>query len=174
MTRFRQWCRDTFTLHRWALNPFQMYDITFLLAAAIAQIQLGASPTSVQADLDRQTLLALAVANVFGATIALYGLHLKDLEGALWVEFCGYVILVFVLGVYVWLVIQSVINPSASYGYALAEAFVWAALHRSVQILLYKRAKRKKDKLSVEAKMLRDTLSNIMPSHPVLGEEDMR
>lgn len=174
MTRLRQWCQETFILRRWALNPFQMYGITFLLATAIAQIQLGASPTSVQAELDRHTMLTLAIANVVGGVIALYGLHLRDLEGALWVEFCGYVILVFVLGVYVTLIIQSVINPSASYGYALAEAFVWAALHRSVQILLYKRAKRKKDKLSIEAKMLHDTLSNIMPSHPVLGEEDMR
>lgn len=174
MTRLRQWCQATFTLHRWALNPFQMYGITFLLATAIAQIQLGASPTSVQAELDRHTMLTLAIANVVGATIALYGLHLRDLEGALWVEFCGYLVLVFVLFVYILLVTQSVINPSASYGYALAEAFVWASLHRSVQILLYKRAKRKKDKLSFEAKMLRDTLSNIMPSHPVLGEGDMR
>ena len=170
--KLTNWWLDTFTLHRWALNPFQMYDITFLMAVAVAQVQLGATPGSVYADnLDRQTLVSLAVSNIIGAIIALLGLHIRDLESALWVEFWGYMILIFVLGFYVILVTQNQINPNASYGFALAEAFVYAAIHRSVQILLYKRARRKRFKLMMEADFLRSRLM-VNPPAAVIGDED--
>lgn len=171
--RFLDWWQDVFTLHRWALNPFQMYDITFLLATSVAQVVLGATPGSVFADsLDRQTILALAISNIIGASIALWGLHLRDLESALWVEFWGYAVLIFVLGTYVLLVTQNQANPNASYGFALAEAFVYAAIHRSVQVLLYKRARRKRFKLAQQADQLQRALEAMTPQSPVIGEGD--
>lgn len=172
MKKFRQWWTNTFTLHRWALNPSQMYSITFLLAAAIAQVELGSTPGGILADqLDRQTILSLAVANVIGGGIALFGLHLRDLESALWVELCGYLLLVFVVGIYVTLLIIHQPNANASYGFALSEAFVFSALHRGVQIALYKRARRKRLQLAREANRLQRTLESILPSAPVKGEE---
>lgn len=168
--RFKQWWLETFTMHRWATNPWQMYTVSFLAAVAIAQIQLGASPGSVQADLDRHTVLSLAVCNVVGSAIALFGLHLRDLESALWVEFCGYFGLIFVLGTYVMLLGQTNVNPTATYGFAFAEAFVFAAIHRSVQILLYKRAHSKSLRLADRAMLMQETLDSIAPRSPVEGE----
>lgn len=170
--RFKAWWLDTFTLHRWALNPFQMYAVTFLIAVAVAQVQLGAAPGSVQADaLDRQTMLSLAISNCIGGFIALWGLHLRDLEAALWVEFWGYMVLIFVLGFYVYLLTQNQANPNATYGFGFAEAFVYAAVHRSVQILLYKRARHKRSALVREADFLQ-SLSVIAPPKPVIGDDD--
>jgi hypothetical protein len=170
VNRFKSWWLDTFTMHRWAVNPFQMYGVSFLAAVAIAQIQLGASPGSVQADLDRNTLIALAICNIGGAGISLYGLHLRELESALWVEFCGYFCLIFVLGMYVWLLSHNQLNPNATYGFAFSEAFVFAAIHRSVQILLYKRARSKRFRLEEQTTAMQETLDSIMPSAPVEGE----
>lgn len=169
--KFLQWWQHNFTMHRWALNPFQMYDISFLVMVAIAQIQLGVQPISVLAELDRQTTLYLAAANVVGGSIALLGLHLRFLEEALWVELCGYLVLVFVLGTYLVLVVQGQANPNAGYGFGLSEAFVYAAIHRGVQILLYKRARRKRTKLGQEVQLLQASLG-INPSASVMGEED--
>lgn len=160
------WFSRTFTVRRWALNPFQLYDMAFMMAAAIAQIVLGATPSSVQADLDPKTLLSLAVCNMVGGGIALLGLHLRDLETALWVEFYGYLCLVFVLGYYLFLLADQRVNVSASYGFALSEAFVFAAIHRSVQILLYKRATQKHRDLRRATNLLMQAL----PRHPVEGD----
>ena len=157
----------TFTVRRWALNPFQMYDMAFVVAAALAQIVLGAAPSSVQADLNARTLLALAVCNVFGGVFALFGLHLRDLETALWVEVSGYLCLIFVLGLYVVMLVDQRINASATYGFALSEAFVFASIHRSVQILLYKRATRHHRDL----KRVTDILLRALPRHPDLEYE---
>lgn len=165
----RSWWVDFFTMHRWATNPFQIYGVSFLMAVAIAQIALGVAPNSVQADLDRKTVLALAVCNVFGAGIVMFGLHLRDLESALWVEFCGYFGLIFVLGTYVFLLSQHQINPNATYGFAFAEAFVFAAIHRSVQILLYKRARTRRSRLAERAELMQETLDAIMPKDGVEG-----
>ncbi len=157
-------------MRRWALNPFQLYDISWLMAASIAQLYLGATPGSVLADnLDRTTVLYLAIANIIGGGIALFGLHLKDLEEALWVEVCGYSVLIFVLGIYVYLMTSNLINPNASYGFALSEAFVYAGIHRSVQILLYKRARRRHRLLAQEALLLERAV--VVPTSPVQGEE---
>lgn len=170
--RLSAWLKNVFTLHRWALNPFQMYAVMFLLAGSIAQIQLGVTPASVLTELPRVTIIYLAVANVIGGCIALIGLHLRELEEALWVEFCGYMILIFVLGTYISLVVTGQANPNAGYGFVLTEAFVYAATHRSVQILLYKRARRKSSNLARRADALTQALEGIQPSRPVLGEED--
>jgi hypothetical protein len=170
---FRDWWLSTFTLHRWALNPFQMYPITFLAGVAVSQLQLGASPLSVQADLERHTAIALAVCNIFGAGIALFGLHLRDLETALWVELYGYLCLIFVLGTYLYLLYRGQVNPGSTYGFGFSQAFVYAAAHRAAQILLYKRARGKRYKLAREATALQDTLNNILPhTSTVTGKVD--
>lgn len=170
MSKVKAFFAGIFTLHRWALNPFQMYSLSFLFVVAVNQIQMGVTPTSVLADLPRNALLSLAISNAIGAVIALYGLHLRDLEAALWVEFWGYVILIFVLATFVLMLAQSTINASASYGFGLSEAFIFAAVHRSIQILLYKRARFRSGKLSVAYVTQAEALSDITPEVPVRGE----
>jgi hypothetical protein len=163
---------ETFTLNRWALNPFQTYPIAFLACVAISQLELGAGPTSIQAELERHTAIALAMCNLFGSAIALLGLHLRDLESALWVELYGYLCLTFVLVTYLYLVYRGQINPGSTYGFGFSQAFVYAAAHRAVQILLYKRARGKRYKLAREATALQDTLNSILPHAPVVGGVD--
>lgn len=173
MISVRTWWRATFTLHRWALNPFQMYSITFLLAVAVSQIQLGSSPTSIQADLDRRVTLALAICNIVGAGIALLGLHLRDLESALWVEMWGYLCLIFVLSIFLYLLFLGQINPGSTYGFGFAQAFVYGAVHRTIQIVLYKRARTKRYKLAREANALQETLNSILPRSAVEGDSEL-
>lgn len=172
MKRLLAWWKHMFTIQRWMLNPFQMYDIAMLMGVAITQVTVGASPGSAQQDLDYKTLLSLAICNIAGSSLALLGLHLRELESALWIELCGYLALIFVMIVYLSLLYNGQINASATYGFGFAEAFVFAAIQRSIQIGLYKRARGTHLRLAEEASLLQDTLGVINPSRPVIGEED--
>lgn len=158
MKSFLAWAKHTFTLNRWSLNPFQMYDIVMLAAVALGQIVLGASPGSIQEGLDRHTLIALAVCNVVGSSWSLFGLHLRDLETGLWIELWGYLALTFVLCTYLWLLFHGQLNAGATYGFGFGEAFVFASIHRAIQIMLYKRAHKKHGQLLQEANVLREAL----------------
>jgi hypothetical protein len=170
------WFKSVFSIQRWMLNPFQMYDIVMLLAVAITQVLAGASPGSVQKDLDYQTLAALAICNIAGSLIALFGLHLRELESALWIELCGYLALIFVMIVYLSLLFTNQLNATATYGFGFGEAFVFAAIQRSVQIALYKRARGRHFRLAQqEVDLLRNTLVKISPPNPprpVIGEDE--
>lgn len=134
--------RRTFTMHRWATNPFQLYSLFLLLQVSANQIAIGVPFGGPQEALDRTAQIALAGCNLLGALICAYGLHLRNIERALWVELFGYVALVGSLGIYVALVFLMQPLPNTSFGLALSEAFVFASLHRSIQIIRYKLARR--------------------------------
>lgn len=137
------WWRSTYTMHRWGSNPYQMYIISILLTTSITQLTFGVAASSVQADqLDYASQTALAVANLIGAAIAILGLHMKDIQTALWIEFFGLMSLIVTLGIWVFLVYITVALPNTSYGLNLSEACVLASIHRSIQIIMYKRARR--------------------------------
>lgn len=129
-------------MHRWATNPFQLYSLFLLMQVSANQIVIGVPFGGPQEALDRQAQIALAAVNLFGAVVSAYGLHLRNLERALWVELCGYVSLVGSLGMFVYLVFVMQPLPNTSFGLALSEAFVLASLHRSIQIIRYKLARR--------------------------------
>lgn len=134
--------RRTFTMHRWATNPFQLYSLFLLMQVSANQIVIGVPFNGPQEALDRQAQIALAACNLLGSLICVYGLHLRNLDRALWVELCGYVALVGSLGIFVTLVFLMQPLPNTSFGLALSEAFVLASLHRSIQIIRYKLARR--------------------------------
>lgn len=158
MRRFWAWGKRTFTFHRWFVNPFQMYNTMFLLLVSTAQMGLGIAPNVVLNALDIRTQLSLAFCNFIGALIVLYGLHLQEIETALWVELSGYFCLIFVLGIYVALLISQQTQPASTYGFGFSTAFIYASVHRSVQIWLYKRVVRKRALLADQVKGLRTVL----------------
>jgi hypothetical protein len=143
--------RNTFTMHRWATNPFQLYSLLLLLQVSVNQIVIGVPFNGPQEALDRTAQIALAGCNLLGALISAYGLHLRNIERALWVELFGYVALAGSLGIYVGLVFLMQPLPNTSFGLALSEAFVFASLHRSIQIIRYKRARRRENHVTDRA-----------------------
>jgi hypothetical protein len=137
-----------------------MYALTFLMLLSVTEVVIGVSPASVQAQFDRGTAVSLAVANFVGAACAMVGLHLRDLEMGLWIELWGYASLTATMLLYV----LSELNPQgkisvpiATLGFALSEAFVFASLHRAVQIGVYKYAQFHGHRLSAK---LAGALSN--------------
>ena len=166
----------TYTWQRWRTSPFQMYTTVFLLLVSTAQLGLGISPASPQAHLDAPTQMALSFCNFIGASITLYGLHLKNLHSSLRLELCGYLSLVFVLAAYIALLTADQYLAVTTYGFAFSEAFVYAAVHRSVQIFLYLRAHRKERRLALQVQDLRQTLlqAGVSPDDlpPAPGEAD--
>jgi hypothetical protein len=138
-----RWVRNTFTMHRWGVNPFQMYALFFLLQVSLNQLVIGVPETSAQSALNTEAQIALATCTLIGCLVSAYGLHLRDVETALWIELSGYVSLAGSLGIWVYLVFVLFPLPNTSYGLAFAEAFVLFSIHRAVQIVAYKRAKRR-------------------------------
>lgn len=157
---------NTFTGSRWATDPFQLYDISFLLLVSLAQVVIGVSPQSVQAQFDRGTQVSLAFANMVGACIALVGLHLKRLETGLWVELWGYISLTLTLAFYCYQLLISTTGPIATLGFTLSEAFVFASLHRAIQVIRYKyhRKHRRYDIADPLFKQLTHGYSSVIPT----------
>jgi len=142
--------RKTFTMRRWGTNPFQLYNLFLLLQVSINQIIIGVPETSAQAALSHDAQVALAICNCTGAAISAYGLHLRDFETGLWIELSGYASLAGSLGLYIVMVFLLFPLPNTSFGLALIEAFVLASIHRSIQIVRYKRARRRGVRLEIE------------------------
>src|SRR6185436_13003211 len=90
--------RKTFTMHRWATNPFQMFSLFLLLQVSANQIVIGVPETSAQSSLSREAQIAVAACNLIGAIAAATGLHLRHFETALRIELAGYLSLVGSLG----------------------------------------------------------------------------
>jgi len=157
-----RWIRRMFTMHRWATNPFQLYSLFLLMQVSLNQLVIGVPETSAQSVLDVEAQTTLAACNFLGSVICAYGVHLRDTETGLWIELSGYVSLVGSLGIYVYLVFVLFPLPNTSFGLALTEAFLLAALHRSVQIIRYKRAKRRSDEVTRAA-----LLNQIEKSDPI-------
>lgn len=142
-----RWWQETYTMHRWSSNPFQMYSLLMLWQLSIAQLVFGniafTEPQVVAGELDFRNQTVLTVALLIGSTIAAYGLHLREIELSWSIELWGYLALAGQLLVWVALVYFTVPLPNTSFGLNLVEAFVLASIHRSRQILVYKWAKRR-------------------------------
>lgn len=141
-----RWVRRTFTLRRWSTQPWQMYPLLFLFQVSAAQVWVGVPPNAAQSVLDGDAQFALAACNLVGTLICAYGLHLRDIEIALWIELSGYASLIGSLAIFVVLVFAVFPMPNTSYGLAFAAAFVLASMHRAAQIAGYKCAKRRADR----------------------------
>lgn len=126
--------RNTFTMHRWAVNPWQLYTLFMLMQVSLNQIVIGVPPNGPQEFLARSAQIALAACNFLGSVICAYGVHLRDTNDGQLFELAGYLSLCGSLGIYVYLVFTVQPLPNTSYGLALSEAFLFASLHRAIQI----------------------------------------
>lgn len=126
---------DAFSGDRWNTNPYQAWGVTYLMLASLSQVIIGISPVSVLSEIERPAALAVGGANLFGAVIVSFGLHLKDKEQGLMYELAGSFSLVFTLGWYCATVLHRQPLSGTTLGFAMPEAFVFATLHRTIQIL---------------------------------------
>jgi hypothetical protein len=140
-----QWAKATYTLHRWLTNPFKICIVAMLWQANFQQLALTGPIASMAGDLDYQSRLLLTLANLVGACICFYSLHLRDFEMSLWIELGSYIALIGTLGLWVMLVYLTISLPNTSYGLNLTEAVIIAACIRAPLILIYKRALRRGD-----------------------------
>lgn len=166
------WTRNNFTWHRWRINPFQMYFTSFLLLVSTAQMGMGVAPSSPAVHLYDNTQIALSFCAFWGTVIVLFGLHLRDIETGLWVEVCGYMPVIFTEGLSVYLMFATQVIPFTSHNFAFDQAMVYAALQRSIQIWLYKRARRKASALDSKVEVLKEVLraNGVNPDRAVFGD----
>lgn len=132
---------DMFTGDRWNTNPFQLWCTVFLLSASLSQVIIGIAPVSILSEIERPAALTVGAANLFGATVVMFGLHLKDKEAGLMYELAGSFSLAATLGWYCFAVLHRAPLSGTTLGFSQPEAFVFATFHRGVQILSLKWAR---------------------------------
>jgi hypothetical protein len=133
---------DAFTGDRWNTNPYQTWGATFLMLASLSQVVIGIAPVSVLSEIERPAALTVGGANLFGAVVVMFGLHVKDRESGLNYELAGAVSLVLTLGWYCGNVLHRQPLAGTTLGFAMPEAFVFATVHRGFQIVSLKWARR--------------------------------
>lgn len=132
---------NMFTGDRWNTNPFQTWGTTFLMLASLSQVVIGIAPVSVLSEIERPAALTVGGANLFGAVVVLFGLHLRDKENGLNYELAGSITLVLTLGWYCGNVLHRQPLAGTTLGFSMPEAFVFATLHRGVQVMSLKWAR---------------------------------
>jgi hypothetical protein len=132
------WLRSTYTLKRWLTDPFQVCIIAMLWQANFQQLALTGPSSSLAGDLDYRSRLYLTLANLVGACVCFYGLHLRDFERSLRLELGSFLALAWTLGIWVTMVYYTVTLPNTSYGLNLAEGTLIACVIRGVLIQRYK------------------------------------
>jgi hypothetical protein len=132
---------DLFTGERWNTNPYQAWATTFLMSASLSQVIIGIAPVSILTEIERPAALSVGSANLFGAVVVMFGLHLKDKEQGLMYELAGAFSLVLTLGWYCTEVLRQSPLSGTTLGFAMPEAFVLATLHRGIQIITLKGAR---------------------------------
>jgi hypothetical protein len=125
----------------------------FLLTASLSQIVIGVAPTSVFTEVERPVALQLGIVNFIGAAVVMLGLHMKDEEVGLSLEFAGAFSLGATLGWYCVTVLSHQPLAGTTLGFSMPEAFVFATFHRAMQILTLK-ASRWLNKPGLETRML--------------------
>lgn len=129
---------NMFTGDRWNTNPYQTWGTMFLVMASMSQVIIGIAPVSVLTEIERPAALTVGGANLFGASVIMFGLHLKDKEAGLMYELAGAASLVLTLGWYCYAVLHQSPLSGTTLGFAMPEAFVFATLHRAIQVLTLK------------------------------------
>jgi hypothetical protein len=115
-----------------------MWTTLFLLTASLSQVVIGIAPTSVFTEVERPVAFQLGLVNFVGATIVLLGLHMKDEEVGLSLEFAGAFSLAATLGWYCVTVLTHQPLAGTTLGFSMPEAFLFATFHRGIQIFVLK------------------------------------
>jgi hypothetical protein len=133
---------NVFSGDRWNTNPYQLWATVFLMIASLSQVIIGIAPVSVLSEIERPAALTVGAGNLFGAVVVMFGLHLKDKEQGLMYELAGAFSLVATLGWYCASVLSRSPLAGTTLGFSMPEAFVFATLHRSIQIFTLMWARR--------------------------------
>lgn len=129
---------NAFSGDRWATNPYQLWFTLYVMVASLGAVIIGVAPSSVFTEIERPIALQLALVNFMGASVVMFGLHLKNKEVGLNLELSGAVSLVAPLGWYCATVLQHQLLAGTTLGFAAIEAGTLATLHRCIQILTKK------------------------------------
>jgi hypothetical protein len=132
---------NTFSGVRWNSNPYQAWSTLFLMSASLAQIIIGVMPSSVFTEVEKPVAVQLALVNFMGASVVMFGLHMKNKNVGLSLELYGAASLVATIGWYCAEVIHSNILAGTTLGFGLCEAFLFATFHRGIQITILKYAR---------------------------------
>lgn len=149
---------------RWNTNPYQLWATLFLMLVSLSQMIIGAAPASVFTEVERPVAFQVATVNFLGASVVMFGLHLRNQDRGLLLELAGTVSLVATLGWYASLVLHKENLAGTTLGFGLVEAFLFATLHRTIQILTLQWA-RITGKLRLEQRMteaLHPAVSNVL------------
>jgi hypothetical protein len=143
---------NVFYGQRWNTNPYQLWATLFLMIVSLSQMIIGVAPTSVFTEVEHPVAFQVATVNFLGAAIVMTGLHLRNTDRGLLLELAGTVSLVATLGWYISLVLHKENLAGTTLGIGLVEAYLFATLHRSIQIGTLKWAQYS-GKLGLEQKM---------------------
>lgn len=145
-----KWLRKEFTFMRWRYDPFQLMATASLGIWSLLQLTVGVTPGGpFDTQIDHHAQVFVSSSNLLGAIICMTGLHMRDLDSALWVEVIGYISLIGTLVLYVQIVESTTSSwYNSGYGYGLTIAFCAGAIVRTWQIFALKKAQRKARELS--------------------------
>lgn len=153
---------------RWNTNPYQLWATLFLMIVSMSQMIIGVAPTSVFTEVEHPVAFQAATVNFLGAAIVMFGLHLRNQDRGLSLELAGTISLVGTLGWYISLVLHKEDLAGTTLGFGLVEAYLFATLHRSIQIVVLKVARHSGNE-SLERRMteaLRPSVTNVLVVRP--------
>jgi hypothetical protein len=163
---------NTFTGDRWRTNPYQLWDTLMLITVSLSQVIIGAAPGSIFTEVEKPVMFQLALVNLMGASIVMFGLHMRNKDLGLNLELAGAMSLVATLAWYCASVTSKQTLAGTTLGFGLAEAFVFATLHRSIQIITLKWARRyDKDDLAHDMKQALNPPRRRAPLKPVEDDD---
>lgn len=137
--------RHWFTFYRWRQHQWQMYALIAIAWASGWQIHNapGWSQT------------ALSWANLAGALVCLFALHLRDTEDSRAVERWGTIMLVWSISAYLALALQHEgwwgLIDQPNFGIVLPGAIILASVHRFIHTIVARRVERRKSRTQHEA-----------------------
>lgn len=134
---------STFHGRRWATNPFQLWLTMFVMIVSLSQVIIGVAPGSIFTEVERPVMLQLALVNLLGSSIVMFGLHMKNEDLGLNYELAGTFSLMVSLAWYCTGVTERQVLAGTTLGFGLVEGYVFASLHRSIQITTLRWAERR-------------------------------
>jgi hypothetical protein len=126
---------NAFTGARWISNPYQLTAITGVTIVSMSQVVIGVAPGTIFTEIERPAQLQVAICNLIGSSIVLFGLHLRNAALGLQLELAGSVTLVLTLGWYCYSVTHQQELAGTTLGFGMVEAALVGSVLRGMQIL---------------------------------------
>lgn len=161
---------NIFSGKRWSTNPYQLWATLLLMVVSLSQMIIGVAPTSVFTEVERPVAFQVATVNFLGATVVMFGLHLRNQDRGLLLELAGTASLVGTLGWYIALVLHKQNLAGTTLGFGLVEAYLFGTLHRSIQIIALKWAQRT-GKVALERRLVTALQPGVIVDEELASED---